>query len=109
MTERIIHNDDLIERLDELSGPRYPDDITGKQLMAKAATALRAFAEREKEMLEALKEAEFGLEAIVGFYARVTFTGSRVAADKQNPCISIAMKAQNVARAILSKHKEKSS
>ncbi len=74
----------------------------------KLATALRAFAEREKEMLEALKEAEFGLEAIVGFYARVTFTGSRVAADEQNPCISIAMKAQNVARAILDKREEKS-
>ena len=46
--------DDLIERLEELSGPRYPDDICGKQLMAQAANALRAYAEREKEYREAL-------------------------------------------------------
>jgi hypothetical protein len=46
--------DDLIERLEELSGPRYPDDICGKQLMAQAANALRAYAEREAEYREAL-------------------------------------------------------
>ena len=41
--------DELIARLEELSGPRYPDDICGKKLMAQAATELRAFVEREKK------------------------------------------------------------
>lgn len=42
--------DELIERLEELSGPRYPDDICGKKLMAQAAAALRAYEEREKRL-----------------------------------------------------------
>jgi len=95
--------DDLVRRLEHhamFESNDLEDDL------CDAIKELRAYAEREKEYREALKKAEFGLEAIVGFYARVTFTGSRVAADEQNPCISIAMKAQNVARAILSKHKE---
>jgi hypothetical protein len=76
--------DDLIERLDELSGPRYPDDICGKQLMAKAATALRAYAERGKELVEALEAIAFARNDRVG--------------PGLPECISIA-------RAILFKHK----
>jgi hypothetical protein len=95
---------DLTDKIDKLEAAHLALIREKHDLKA----ALRAFAEREKEMVEALKKAEFGLEAIVSFYARVTFTGSRVAADEQNPCISIAMKAQNVARAILAKHKEPS-
>jgi hypothetical protein len=48
---------DLVKRLRELSGPRYPDDICGKQLMGSAADRI--------ERLEAvLVQAHGALELI---------------------------------------------
>jgi hypothetical protein len=75
--------DDLIARLEELSGPRYPDDITGKKLMAQAAAALRAYAEREKDYWKALLAAYAALDN---------------GADRED--------LKDDLRAILSKHKE---
>lgn len=90
--------DELIEELDAMDWGEHP-------AVGKAATALHAFAEREKELVEALEKAERGLDVIINHYASVAFTGSRIAADEQYPWIATAMKAQNAARAILLKHK----
>ena len=95
--------DELIERLKRKF--HGPDRLTMADRY-EAATALRAFAEREKELVEALEKAERGLDVIIDHYASVASTGSRIAADEQYPWIATAMKAQNAAHAILSKHKE---
>ena len=69
----------------------------------EAATALRASAERERELREALAIAEKGLETMIRQYASVAITGSRVAQDEQYPWVATAMKAQAAARSILNK------
>lgn len=51
---------DLVKRLRELSGPRYPDDICGKQLMGSAADRI----ERLEAVLVQAREAmnDIGLD-----------------------------------------------
>jgi hypothetical protein len=69
--------DELIEELDAMDWGEHP-------AVGKAATALRAYAEREKDLVEALRE--------IALLSNNNRTNKKMLGDK--------------ARAILSKHKE---
>jgi len=47
---------DLVKRLRELGGPRYPDDICGKQLMSDAADRIEALEAALRQAREVLNE-----------------------------------------------------
>ena len=93
--------DDLIERLENLSTPeRRKHGVHADLAMYDAATALRAFAEREKELVEALTDIERDTERsalLVGFaHSAPTRQELQDRLDAIQAC----------ARAVLSKHKE---